>query len=601
MKKEISQLLTHAKKLFQAGDYLGAYDETQKAIDLSGKKVDPALAHLSILSLARSGMTQSAIHRFHRMNTENPFPRNTEFLSLEARLYKDELLNAKTKKEKIVLGTKAREFYKKAFRKNQEYYPAINVATISLLMDDLKVSRSWSNKVLEICHALSLSGENNFYLYATLAEAHLILGNPTEVSSNLAKAKSFASSDYGSLSVTYNQLSLICQTKKIDKSVLKPIQPPTVFCYTGHMIHGLGKTPGIDTQDEPGLRKEIRHFLKESNAKIAFGSLASGADILIAEEVLKIKGELNLVFPFSQDEFKSISVSPAGSSWEKRFDKVVKKATQVSHVVDDAYTDHDTLFKACTLQAQGLASLRSQTLGSQSMQLALWNRLPSQSNSGTAADIKHWKSLGLPTHIISVPKHKSKKLSSRKKSKPKKTQLTRQMRTMIFADIRGYSKLEEKHLPVFVSIWMNHLAKIKKAHSKYIYYINTWGDAVYLVMKNVTVAAEIGLELAALFNQEELIKNKLPETLALRVAAHMGPIFVGSSPLTGKKDFYGMHVNQTARLEPCTPVRSVYATEPFAAQVSIECKEKYRCEYVGNQPLAKKYGTIRMYHLKNKS
>jgi hypothetical protein len=44
-------------------------------------------------------------------------------------------------------------------------------------------------------------------------------------------------------------------------------------------------------------------------------------------------------------------------------------------------------------------------------------------------------------------------------------------------------------------------------------------------------------------------------------------------------------------------VGSVYVTEPFAALISIEAPGVYRCEYVGNHPLPKNFGKIRMYHL----
>jgi len=77
----------------------------------------------------------------------------------------------------------------------------------------------------------------------------------------------------------------------------------------------------------------------------------------------------------------------------------------------------------------------------------------------------------------------------------------------------------------------------------------------------------------------------------------VGPIFETRNPVLGKPDFFGMHVNQTARLEPCTPVGSVYVTEPFAALISLEGQARYRCEYVGNHPLPKNFGRIRMYHL----
>ena len=50
-----------------------------------------------------------------------------------------------------------------------------------------------------------------------------------------------------------------------------------------------------------------RRFLKASGAAMtAFGSLACGADIIFAESVLDLGGELNIVLPFEVEEFKSI-------------------------------------------------------------------------------------------------------------------------------------------------------------------------------------------------------------------------------------------------------------------------------------------------------
>jgi len=122
-----------------------------------------------------------------------------------------------------------------------------------------------------------------------------------------------------------------------------------------------------------------------------------------------------------------------------------------------------------------------------------------------------------------------------------------------------------------------------------------------MIVDTVSAAAKIALGLADFFPDVQLKQSGLPQALGLRVAAHIGPIFETPNPITGQTEFFGTHVVKTARLEPCTPVRSVYVTEPFAALLSIECQGEYRCEYVGNQPLPKNSGNIRMYNLTPKN
>jgi hypothetical protein len=40
----------------------------------------------------------------------------------------------------------------------------------------------------------------------------------------------------------------------------------------------------------------------------------------------------------------------------------------------------------------------------------------------------------------------------------------------------------------------------------------------------------------------------------------------------------------------------VYVTEQFAARIALEPRG-FACDYVGQVPAAKSYGTMRMYHL----
>ncbi len=60
------------------------------------------------------------------------------------------------------------------------------------------------------------------------------------------------------------------------------------------------------------------------------------------------------------------------------------------------------------------------------------------------------------------------------------------------------------------------------------------------------------------------------------------------------------HVNRAARIEPITPPGQVYASEAFAALSAVRCPDSFVCEYVGQTPLAKGYGTFPAYHVRRR-
>ena len=56
------------------------------------------------------------------------------------------------------------------------------------------------------------------------------------------------------------------------------------------------------------LAEAIESILDETGALIAYGPLACGADILIAEAILERGGELHVVLPFAEEDFLRTSV-----------------------------------------------------------------------------------------------------------------------------------------------------------------------------------------------------------------------------------------------------------------------------------------------------
>ena len=77
--------------------------------------------------------------------------------------------------------------------------------------------------------------------------------------------------------------------------------------------------PRFPSSIEAEVKQAIRTTIKTVNAKIGYCSLACGGDILFAEAMEEVGGELNLFLPFNQTDFLNASVRFAGKDWEERF------------------------------------------------------------------------------------------------------------------------------------------------------------------------------------------------------------------------------------------------------------------------------------------
>jgi class 3 adenylate cyclase len=89
----------------------------------------------------------------------------------------------------------------------------------------------------------------------------------------------------------------------------------------------------------------------------------------------------------------------------------------------------------------------------------------------------------------------------------------------------------------------------------------------------------------------------IPLGLDLRVGLHAGPVFAMTDPVRTEMGFVGEHVTRAARIEPVAPPGAVYVTEAFAALLALETGN-FTCEYVGQVPTAKSFGTMPMYLLR---
>ena len=570
------------------GELLAAVDLAEQG--LAEYPDDLWLKHRSVLALARAGATGEAAKRFERYGL--PGSQEDEIVALGARIAKDLALAAEGS-ERTRQATKARDLYAALYGRNRDYYPAINAATLSLLVGEPERARALAAEVIELVRA---EDESSYFAAATEGEAQLLLGDEVCAREALEQAASRHQGDYSALATTRRQLRLVCELADIDPDLLSPLSGPAVVHFCGHLISAVGAPGRFPASAEREVAARIEAEVASRRPGFAYGALAGGADILWAEALLRHGAELHVVLPFARDEFVGSSVAPCGAGWTERFERCLTRATTVTYATDDAFLGDDVLYRYGTELAMGLTLLRARYLDAEIRQLAVWDGGAPLGQAGTAIDVATWRRDGRPATIIQPFPGQTPRQPETAAASAAAT--GRVVRTMLFADVKGFSKLSDEQLPRFTSHMLGAFAAVLDRYRNQVEYRNTWGDALYAVLTTSTAAAACALELESAFKAVDLDAAGLPSHLALRLGAHVGPIFPSYDPVLDRPGFMGSHVSRTARIEPVTPPGEVYVTEQFAAALELDRRHPFACDYVGNLPAAKEYGNLRMYRLR---
>ena len=550
---------------------------------------DLRLRHRAVLNLAKAGATANAEMEFERLGLENSD--DTDVAALKARIAKDHALDADGE-VRITLLSHAADLYEEICRRSKDYYPGVNVASLRLLAGQTATAEAVAREVLALCQSTSGYAEDDYYRPASEAEAALVLGDTATARIALERAAK-AGNDLAARAATRRQLRMICAARSIQDDVLDPLASPTVIHYTGHMIAAPGAKGRFPASQEAEVATQIAERLEKHRVGFGYGPLASGGDILFAEALLARGAELQVVLPFARDEFIEISVAPAGPQWVSRFESCMRRASSITYATEDRYLGHDWIFAYGSFVAMGLAVLRARFLDADVLQIAVWDGIETQGMAGTGFDVRTWRNAGRALEVISpVPEMNMKSVEA----------LTpvaggqRELKAMLFGDVRGFSKLTESQIPAFIIHLLGAIGTVLARYGDRVLYRNTWGDGLFVVLSDAPVAAQCALELQAAMAAIDLEACGLPETLALRLGGHFGPVFETTDPVLHLTNYFGAHVSRTARIEPVTPPGEVYVTEQFAARLALE-PNAYACDYVGQIPAAKSYGTMRMYHL----
>jgi class 3 adenylate cyclase/tetratricopeptide (TPR) repeat protein len=598
--------LALANKVFRNGEFFRAFDLAQ-----AGLRAHPdnlALKHRAVLSLANSGALDLAAEQFVTLGLDAV--ETVEILSLGGRIATDFGFRH-TGDARAYAFAEAAASYGRAYEvarasgSPDAYYPAINGAYLALLAGHEEEAARRSAEVLHILGdriEAARDGDplDRYWVLATAIEAYLLTGDIAAAQALVPHAVSASGNNPSNLSSTWRQLERILHVKSLPLETLAGMAPAKVVHYLGHIIAPPGQPGRFTAEEEAPVTAELERTLDGFNIGVAYGALAAGADIILAEALLRRGAALHVVLPFARDDFVELSVRPSGESWVPRFEACMAQAQSIRYATEDRHLGDDHLFAYGSQIAMGLAVLYGRHLHADLRQIAIWDGESSDAVAGTAIDIGVWERAGMPRATV-IPcgnaRHASRPVTATPVAQPPPGG-RRHSRAMLFGDVSGFSQLTDEQLPGFTAKILGAMGRVIGRFREHTDMVNTWGDGLFIVFADAGIAANCALALQDAISAVDLEAARLPHHLSLRLGGHLGPVYELPDPILSRPNFYGAHVSRAARIEPIVPSGCVYVTETFAAILALSCAESLACDYVGWTDMPKKYGRLRMFLLR---
>lgn len=593
--------------LIRRGDYLAAYDIAE---DVETRDFQPPfnavarteIHYLRVLALARSGGSKRAAAEAESLTASLPAglsPALTEDIAaLSARIAKDIAQHA-SPEDRPFLAAAAAEAYEGVYRRLGRSYAGINAATEWQIAGRPDHARALAGEVLglvsrELAAIKDPADVANYWAWATQAEALLILGDREGAAAALKKAADVGHDDHGAQATTRRQLRFLCRAMGFDpEPIIAALPQPEVIHFCGHMTAAPGSPARFPHEQQADVAAQVRAKLQARHVGFAHGSLASGADIIIAEIALELGAQLHLVLPFQLEEFIAISVAPAGPGWIERFRRCLGAATSVTIASDSAYKGDDTLFAYAARIAMGQAMNRAESIDARAWQLAVFDGDEAYQHAGTAHDIEQWRRAGGTSEVIRVRPTRAATTAPFAVMASKRV-----IRSVFFGDFRGFSRLHDEHIPVFLATIMQPIAEVLDRYGEHVIVRNTWGDGLFLVMDDAVHGARCALDLQERLRDIDLAAAGLPADMGLRLGGHVAPLVPVYDPVLRLPMVMGRGLTRAARIEPRTPAGEVYVTTGFAALLRLEPGSGVTGEYVGHLTTAKNFETTPMYLLR---
>ena len=355
-----------------------------------------------ILDLARHGSVRFALSEFVHQGFDK-VRHDEDTMALHGRLYKD-LFLSQSGRHAIESARESAIKYETAFKETKGFYSGINAATMSLLAGfDEEMVKMRAERIIDLLPPTdTLDYETKYFVEATRAEAQLLLGEVSNARQSMQQAVDHDPLNFSAHASTIKQFRMIAAHRGEAYDWVSDFQPPNTFCYAGHIFGISGeadpKNQCLSSKQIKALKVEISELLQTHDIGFAYGALAAGSDILIAESILEEGGELHVTLPINIEAFCEASVKPFGTPWVRRFKSCLKQASSIKIISETAKQRSESLEEQSSLANMGEAIRRAQYYGVGAVQLLIWDEKPRKSN--TAADVVLWGETGRPRLVI---------------------------------------------------------------------------------------------------------------------------------------------------------------------------------------------------------
>ena len=206
--------LARVRAFIGRGDPLLALDAADDPVftdlDSAGRL---RLGYLRALALARAGAVERATAQLGDLDAAEIADGTLaeDIAALSARLVKDAALRRQGA-DRTAGFAEAADRYEAVYQRHRRPFSGINAASMHLLAGS-------TDRARELAEATELllddSGDQDYWAFATRAEAALILGDTAAANRWLVEADAAAPDDLGARASTLNQLRLVCEANGV--------------------------------------------------------------------------------------------------------------------------------------------------------------------------------------------------------------------------------------------------------------------------------------------------------------------------------------------------------------------------------------------------
>jgi hypothetical protein len=603
-----------AERLLKLGESLIAYDVATEG--RKGLPGDLRLRQLQALALSRAGATRRANELLRALYDEGH--RDEESLGLLARTHKDLWAQSSDSSARADQLRLALRFYSEAYELSGGYWTGINAATLALLSGDAERAHALASEVRDKCLAdlarTEAAGGDCYWPLATLGEAALILGDQAGAEGWYARAAEAGRGRLGELASTRRNARLIVEHTGGDRALVERHLPaPRVAAFAGGDVEAAGtESARLPPALERAAREALVERLRELNVGAGYAVAPARGDRLFLGALLELGAEAHVVLSRRRAELpgaedgEGTAAEDGGAQGAAGYEEILRRAAGVVAASERGY-DEDVAREYALLLLGGLARMRARQLDAETVALTLRDDAAGAGDAGGRAATVQQAVSPSRVELIEVdaagfasphppPAQSSNNTDADSAADP--PQFRTRLVSMLFADALNFSKLSEEQIPLFVRHFLGAVGELVMRCTPAPLLRNTWGDGIYIVFAGVGEAGRFALDLCERVNTTRWADMGLPPELNLRIALHAGPAYACTDPVTSAPNFIGTHVSRAARIEPITPPGQVYASQAFAALAEAQGVTEFTCDYVGQTPLAKKYGTFPTYHVR---